>query len=586
MVGMGAVGAQRESPGRLAEAVTNRVAALIRAEAVRRLWARDPALWSADDAGRREISERLGWLDSPSWLEAHTSEIVEFSREVAEAGFADVVLLGMGGSSLAPEVLERVVGVRAGCPRFAVLDSTDPEAVARIEAAVDPRRTLFIVASKSGGTIETLSHYRFFRQRAAAARPADSGRSFVAITDPESPLDRLAGEQGFRRIFRNPSDIGGRYSALSYFGMVPAGLMGQDLHAYARSSADAADASRVEEADNSALRLGALIGAAALAGADKLTLLTSDRLRPLGYWIEQLVAESTGKEGRGIVPIEGEPLGRVSDYSDDRCFVVLRLAGDNNDQLEEVASSLEAANHPVATIELPQVSAIAGEFLRWEVAVALAGAVLGINPFDQPNVQESKDRTAAILKEVERTGALRRGTPRLRLEDEIELHAGDGIWLRLGRPDSVEAAIEAFLGLARPGEYMALLTYIARSKQQEAWVTDMRRMLRDATHLPVLQGYGPRYLHSIGQLYKGGPPAGLFIQVTHSPSPDLPIPQAAWSFGVLEAAQARGDFEALDARGKPALGFHLTGEVDAGLAALEEVLSRVVSSRAVRTASS
>lgn len=573
---MAAIGMQRESPGRLGKAVEDELARLGRAGAVQRLWARNPSLWPADEAARREIAERLGWLDSPGWLRARAPEIGEFARSVRAAGFADIVLLGMGGSSLAAEVLEHVAGVVPGHPRFAVLDSTDPEAVAQISETTDPRRTLFIVASKSGGTIETMSHYHYFRERVEAARPADAPQSFVAITDEGSPLDQLARSQALRRIFRNPADIGGRYSALSYFGMVPAALMGHDLGAYAAAAAAMAEVVRAGAAvANPALRLAALIGAAALAGADKLTLLTSGRLRPLGYWIEQLVAESTGKEGRGIVPVEGEPRGRISDYGPDRCFAVVRLAGENDPELDKLVAGLDKAGHPLVEITLSQVSALSGEFLRWEVAVALAGVVLGINPFDQPNVQESKDRTAAILKG---TGA---GPPseaaRFSIGAEVLVHAGEATWSRLGRPDSARAAIEAFLALARPGEYMALLTYVARTDKRGAWAAGVRRVLRSATHLPVLHGYGPRYLHSIGQLYKGGPPRGLFLQLTHEPAPDLPIPHSAWSFGQLAAAQAQGDLAALEARAKPALRFHLTGEVDSGLAQVAEVLAEASS---------
>ena len=586
------IATQSESPGRLEAAMAAQLEALGRAGAIRRLKARDPSLWPADAAGRREIAERLGWLDAPKWLKAHAAEIETFARAVRGDGFEHAVLLGMGGSSLAPEVLERVAGVAPGFLRLAVLDSTDPEAVARVDETIDYGSTLFLVASKSGGTIETLSHYRFFRARMDAMRPADAARCFVAITDAGSPLDRLASEQGFRHIFRNPADIGGRYSALSYFGMVPAGLMGQDLGAYGAAATAMAGAALAESgvvgesgvvaesaAVNPALRLAAFAAGAALAGADKLTLLTSSRLRPLGYWIEQLVAESTGKDGRGIVPVEGEPIGSLSDYGDDRCFVLLRLAGEHGTEHTELALALKSAGHPLVEIDIPDVSALAGEFLRWEVATAVAGHVLGLNPFDQPNVQESKDRTAAILKSADKTDrgrASERAAPLVRVGRGVEIYASEAMGSRLGRPKTPASALDVFLGLAVPGEYLALLTYIARTEERETWAARVRRALRDATRVPVLHGYGPRFLHSIGQLYKGGPPSGLFLQVTHEPTHDLPIPQAAWSFGTLEAAQARGDLEALDARGKPALRFHLTGDVDAGLAVMAEALTASV----------
>jgi glucose-6-phosphate isomerase len=575
MAGMGAVSVQRENPGRLAEAIAADLGGLGRSGAVGRLWSRDTHLWPADEAGRREIAIRLGWLDSPEWLTAQAPEIADFGREVGEAAFQDVVLLGMGGSSLAPEVLAQTVGRGAGAPRFAVLDSTDPEAVARIQESVDLARTLFIVASKSGGTIETISHYRYFRERVDSVRPADASLSFVAITDEGSPLDRLASEEGFRKIFRNPPDIGGRYSALSFFGMVPAAIMGQDIDAYARSAVELAALARQPGVENPALRLGAFIGGAARSGADKLTILSCERLRPLGAWIEQLVAESTGKDGRGIVPIDGEPPGRVSDYGDDRCFVMLRLLGEEDDpELFELTGGLERTGHPVVDIALPHRSALAGEFLRWEVAVSLAGVVLGIHPFDQPNVQEAKDRTGAILsrRAAGGAGAPEPSSPRFLLDDRVEIHAGEATWARLGHPATAEAAIARLLGFAVPGEYIALLATIARSETRDGWMARVRRAWRDATRVPVLMGYGPRYLHSIGQLYKGGPPRGIFLQITHGGGPDLNIPQSEWSFGVLAAAQAQGDLEALESRGKPVLRCHLVGDVDRGLDRLADVL--------------
>jgi glucose-6-phosphate isomerase len=562
------IATQSESPGRLAPAMASALQALNRAGAVRRLKERDPNLWPGDAAARREIAERLGWLEAPEWLNAHAAEIQAFVRRVRGDGLEQAILLGMGGSSLAPEVLERVAGVAPGFLELEALDSTDPEAVARVDEAIDYGHTLFIVASKSGGTIETLSHYRFFRARVDAAGPKEAGRCFVAITDAGSPLDQLAGQHGFRHVFRNPADIGGRYSALSYFGMVPAGLMGQDLDAYAAAAAAMARVAFAETEDsNPAARLGAFAAAGALAGADKLTLLTSPRLRPLGYWIEQLVAESTGKDGRGIVPVEGEPCGIASDYGDDRCFVLLRLAGEEGTEHTELASAAKSAGQPLVEIVIPDVFALAGEFLRWEVATAVAGHLLGVNPFDQPNVQESKDRTAAILKSghEEHGRAKERTSLPAGTQTTVGIHASESTWSRLGSPTTPDAALDAFLGLAVPGEYIALLTYIARSEERETWASRVRRALRDATRVPVLHGYGPRFLHSIGQLYKGGPASGLFIQVTHDPERDLPIPQAEWSFGKLEAAQARGDLEALDARGKPVLRFHVTGAVDAGL---------------------
>ena len=560
---------------------------LVRDEAVARLFRRDAGLWSADPGASRIILNRLGWLDAPAWGRARIAELRTFADLVRGRGVTRVLLLGMGGSSLAPEVFARVLGPAPGAPTLDVLDSTVPSAVRAAGAGARLDRTFFLVSSKSGRTIETLSQYRYFRARLEDAELPDPAGRFAVITDAGSDLDRLAGHEGLRHVFRNPADIGGRYSALSYFGLLPAALLGVRLEALLDRAerARAACASPAAEG-NDALRLGATLGAAARAGRNKLTLLTPPELRPLGAWIEQLVAESTGKSGTGIVPVEGEPPGSVASYGDDRLFVVIRSAGAASEHLASFAEELRHAGHPVLETALQDPDDLAAAFYVWEVAVALAGAVLGINPFDEPNVQESKDNTARLLAAFEKEGAFPADAPRAG-EEDVEIHAGGALWERLtaGMPShpSLEMLLGRFLALARPRDYLALLGYVDRTASTEASFARMRRHVRDALRIPVLQGYGPRYLHSIGQLYKGGPPEGLFLLVTRADGEPLPVPGAKYSFGDLCAAQALGDLASLESRGKPALRLHLAGDPDAGFATMARSLERALVALAAGT---
>ena len=569
-----------EFPGGLETAYRATLESLAREEAVARLLRRDASLWKQDPGHQKIILNRLGWLSSPRWLESKIGELTAFASEIRSEGFTRVLLLGMGGSSLAADVLAEVMAPSPGAPTLEVLDSTDPAAIRASEASHRLDRTFFLVSSKSGRTIETLSHYRYFRARLEETGVADPARRFAAITDPGSALDRLASEEGMRRVFLNPADIGGRYSALSYFGMVPAALLGLNLKAFAESAARAAEAcGDPDPARNDALRLGALLGAAARAGRDKLTLLTVPSLRPLGYWIEQLVAESTGKEGLGIVPVEGEPPGFARYYSEDRCFACLTLASEPAAELVQLGVELRQTGAPWIEIGLSRRAELAGEFYRWEVATAIAGAVLGIDPFDEPNVQESKDNTATILAQIEKTGAAPEGESRAR-EEDILVYASDKLWDRLtsrtpGHP-SLEMLIGRLLALKRSGDYLAILAYVERTAGTESAFAQLRREIRDAIRIPVLQGYGPRFLHSIGQLYKGGPKTGIFLQITSSAPEDLPIPGSRITFGKLKLAQALGDLQALDARGKPALRLHIAGSVARGLATIAQAVERAL----------
>jgi len=571
---------QTEHRGTLESATRDAIKHLVDEDVIARIAARGANLWKDDPAHAAIIRNRLGWLDSPAWLRSHIDELRQFSSEVRAEGFTHVLLLGMGGSSLAPEVLQRCLKAGPGAPTLDVLDATDPAAVRSAEAAAKLERTFFLVASKSGSTLETRSQYSYFRALVERAGLPAPGARFAAITDAGSALERLAREDGFRRVFLNPSDIGGRYSALSYFGMVPAALLELDLDALAtRAERARQEAHSPVPEQNGALRLGALLGTAARGGRDKLTILTTPDLRPLGYWIEQLVAESTGKEGTGIVPVEGEPLGPPHHYGADRVFVSIRLEGQPDPDLERLESEITRAGMSWASIVLADRDQIAGEFYRWEMATAIAGHVLGVNPFDEPNVQESKDNTQAILAEFDKTGAMPEGTARTR-EEGIELYADDGLWPRLttglpGHP-GLEAVLQRFVALRRPGDYLAILAYLERTAGTEAAFALMRRAVRNGLRIPVLQGYGPRYLHSIGQLHKGGPRTGMFLILTAAAEEELPVPGSTLTFGRIEAAQALGDLASLASRGKPALRLHLTAGVEPGLQAIGAALERAL----------
>jgi glucose-6-phosphate isomerase len=552
MLAGGDVGAAVEA--RLARFAGERFAA--------RLWEADATLWKPGEAHHQDlIAGALGWLTVFDDVRDQIDGLCEFLGELRADGYRHAVLLGMGGSSLAPEVLTRVLDGEPDCLELTVLDSTDPAAVAAVEASVDLESTLFIVASKSGGTTETASFHAHFYDRLRELEGEHAGHHFVAITDEDTSLQRQALEQDFRAVFVNPSDIGGRYSALSFFGLAPALFAGLDIEKVldgARRMA-AGCAADVPPGENPALVLGAQLGELALAGRDKLTLVTPSRLAPLGAWVEQLVAESTGKEGAGILPVDLEPLGSPEAYGDDRVFVVVGLAGEAVD--DERLAALEAAGHPVLRHELAEPHDIGGEFLRWELATAAAGAVLAIDPFDQPNVQESKDNTKALLKAYAEDG-------------ELPQEATDGERFAYPVHDAgLGDGLAALLDRAGPGEYLAIQAFIR--PDPVAWETlqRLRLALRDRLRIATTLGYGPRYLHSTGQFHKGGPARGLFLQVIGHDPDDVTVPGQPYSFGVLKRAQARGDLAALRARGKPVLRVCLGDDVRAGLERLAALVA-------------
>jgi len=520
------------------------------------LWRREPLVWSADPAVQRTIANRLGWLSSPALMAEAIPRLETFASSIRRDGFADIVLLGMGGSSLAPEVLRGVLGIAPGWPRFHVLDSTDPAAIRAV--ATTPARTLYILASKSGTTIEPNSLAAHFRHE-LEANVAHWNDHFVAITDEGTELARRARSERFRDVFINPSDIGGRYSAMSFFGLVPAALMGQDLAAivgWALAMLSACEPGFGNVTANPAAALGLAIGGAALAGHDKLTLLLPKALEPFGLWVEQLVAESTGKQGKGVVPISGEPLGQPADYGSDRFFVRLRLHGSYAEEMRDTdIRDLKAAGAPLGEIDLAEPSALGAEFVRWEVATAIAGSLIGINPFDEPNVQQAKDATGILLDGYLSTGHLSAPGPDRIAGDDVDRFtltlSSAARTLLDGRPP------EAFLTLLHEGDYFGLLAYLGPDPELAAQLHALRVAVRDRTRAATMFGYGPRYLHSTGQLHKGGPNTGVFLLITATPREDLPIPGRAFSFGTLELAQAVGDLASLETTGRRALHVHL-----------------------------
>ncbi len=564
-----AAGRQRDVlPAPLAAAVDAEVLRLAATEAPRRLWQGDATLFSADPTYETSIKSRLGWLRVPALMQTKLAELAAFVAEVKEAGFTDAVLLGMGGSSLAPEVLALTFADQAGLTdktglRLHVLDNTDPAAVARVDEAVEGtgKKALYIVASKSGGTIEIKAFERFFWQKVLSQNEGDvagAGACFVAITDPATRLGQLAVEKKYRRVFTNPADIGGRYSALSYFGLVPGALLGADVAGLVGTGAEmaAACAAVVPGVDIAALRLGVILGVAAKTGRDKLTLVTSPEIASFGSWIEQLVAASTGKEGKGIVPIDLEPVGATSEYDDDRLFVYVRLGAGDAAQSRAVGE-LEKAGHPVVYLQLEDRAALGREFFRWEVATAIAGAVLGVNPFDEPNVTEAKLATSALLAAA---------------QTQTEGDAG-----KLTLPEDVVGPrdgerILAHLASAISGDYVALCAYFPRTEAREALLTRLRVAVRGRARHATTIGYGPRFLHSTGQLHKGGANNGVFLQLTAEAPVDLAIPGEAYSFATLRNAQALGDLQVLRRRGRRALRVALGADVDAGLQALVEAV--------------
>ena len=528
--------------------VEDALAHLQKREIVDRIWRRDHKVWKPDPT---EIDNRLGWLTVTDTMREQVSELEEFAQEARDAGYKHVVLLGMGGGSLGPEVLRQTFGSSPGYPQLIVLDSTVPSSVQAVHEAIDPACTLFLVSSKSGSTTEPNVFYAYFRQLVEKSVGEDrAGQNFVAITDPGTSLAKLAQGNGFWRIFLNPPDIGGRYSVLSYFGLVPAALIGVDVN----NLLDRADRMRESSAscvpvnENPSAWLGTVMGVLAKRGRDKLTVITSPAIVSFGLWAEQLIAESTGKEGNGLVPIAGEPLADPQEYGDDRLFVYLRLDRDANTTIDAAIKSIEDSGHPVVRLGLSDKYDLGGEFFRWELATAIAGEALEINPFDQPNVQAAKDMTESVLTQFESTGNLPK------MEDQ-------------GSP-------ERLLAESRQGDYLAIMVYLRQTPDLDRAMDLLRRNVTKRHGIATTMGYGPRFLHSTGQLHKGGPDSGLFLQLTADHIRDLSIPGERFSFGVLADAQAVADLRALRNSNRRVARVHLGSDA----AAVVEQMARELAS--------
>ena len=511
-----------------------------------RIWRRDASLWSENHAVQRAIANRLGWLDVADWAHERLDELNDFAASV---GANRVGLLGMGGSSLAPEVLAKVFGAP-----LAVLDSTDPTEVLGVERSLPLDETRFVVASKSGETIETRSHAAYFLERIGAPE------RFAAITDPGSALETLAHEKGFAHLFLNPPDVGGRYSALSYFGLVPSSAIGIAASALLDTARETMERCRSD--GNPGIELGVGLAELARGGRDKVTFVSSPGLEAFGAWAEQLLAESTGKDGVGLVPVDGELLGEPDVYGDDRVFVHLRLAG--SEALTAELDVLRNAGHPVLELAVPSAAALGAQFFLWEFATAVAGWSLAINPFDEPNVSESKQNTARLIEAYAHDGALSGPDP---VAEEEGILVYDPV-----ESESATAALDALFGHLHRDRYVAIQAFLPRLPAIERALRDIRKEIRDARRFATTLGFGPRYLHSTGQLHKGGPDTGLYLQITAEHPNDAPVPGQPFTFGVLQAAQAAGDFEALAGRGRKIVRLHLTEGAEAGLPVLARMI--------------
>jgi len=491
-----------------------------------RLFAKDPTLWVEGERERHEVVERLGWLDLPLAMLGHVAEVERFAADVRAAGFRRVLLLGMGGSSLGPDVFARLLGGEGGAPTLAVLDTTDPEAVLAAEGAGDPASTFFLVSSKSGSTVESSALAAYFLDRTGG-----NGAQFAAITDPGSSLAQLGASHGFRRVFLNPPDVGGRFSVLSLFGLVPAALLGVDVRQVLASAQRSREECRTPDgpAGQRAARLGALLASAVGQGRDKLTLLMPQACEPFGAWVEQLVAESTGKGGTGLLPVVGEAVREPEAYGADRLFVALCAPGDDAGPEQRTLTAVAKAGHPAIALPFDPRSGLGAAFFEWEVATALCGAWLRLNPFDQPNVAESKTNTDAVL------ARFRRG--------DLPAPVPSGV------PGDLAGRFASWLSAVRPGDYGAILAYLAPTPSHDALLGRLRAAVGLATGAAVTVGYGPRFLHSTGQFHKGGPPRGAFLQIEAEAERDADVPGAGYTLGRLELAQALGDIEALERRG-------------------------------------
>ena len=533
---------------------------------VNRLWSKDTSLWKKNADHQKQIAGALGWMGVLDWIEPRITEMLDFSEEIKKAGFKDVVLLGMGGSSLASEVFRLSLPSKKGYPKLHVLDSTDPHWVFSIEKAVEKiSKTLFLVSSKSGTTTEPLAFYHYFFDKTK-----QNGSQFVAITDPGSYLESVAKEKKFRKIFLNPSDIGGRFSALSYFGLVPAALSGKDVQGLFHSARKMMQACKNSSvADNPGVQLGVILGELSKIGRNKMTLIFPKAVESLGLWIEQLVAESSGKEGKGIIPIAGEPGSSLTRYGNDRVFITLHVGKKKDAKIQKLFSSLKKKQHPVIELQMNKPEDLGAELFRWEIATAAACSVLNINAFDQPDVQAAKDLTKVILKKLESTGSL----------PQLETHLQEKqfqITLSQATHSHPQSTLRDFFNHMKPGDYFGILAFLPFDSKVDQELNQLRVLLRDLTGSATLFGYGPRYLHSTGQLHKGGDNNGVFIVLSAATQKDMPIPNQPFSFAQLESAQALGDFQALDRQGRRAIFVKLKLPLTSSLKSLAQLIKKSI----------
>ena len=519
-----------------------------------RFWKQDPTLWPAAPAS--DVASRMGWLHLPELMQEDVPRLEAFAQEVRSAGFRHVVVLGMGGSSLAPDVLGKVFGTRAGSPELLVLDTTHPDAIAELRSRIDPAHSLFVVSSKSGTTTEPLSFHRYFAAEVRASG-GDAARSFVAVTDPGTPLEKLARDEGFRDVFLALPTVGGRYSALTYFGLVPAAAAGIDVGALLGRAWTMAEACAptVPVAENPGLSLGAALGLLATHGKDKLTFYGGGALAPFPVWLEQLVAESTGKIGKGIVPIVDEPRVSVEHYAGDRLFVEIQESENLDGPLATHLAHLQSAGFPVVRVRVPDGLGLGEEFLRWEVAIAIAGSVVGIDPYDQPDVELAKELARQAMARPAGSSADTAVTT-----------------VAVARGAALSGAVRDWVGSVRPGDYVGIQAYLAPTPSTSAALDALRRRILERLNVATTFGYGPRFLHSTGQLHKGGPNTGLFLQLVDTPKHDLPVPGAGFTFGELIRAQALGDYQALQQKHRRVLRLDLGSDVAGSLAVLSEAL--------------
>ena len=540
---------------------------LLKDRIVSRIWARDISVWGAapGTAEARSITTRLGWLDVARTMAGEVERVARLAHAARQERIQTVYLLGMGGSSLCAEVVRSVYGVREGYPELFVLDTTDEQTITEAAARMDPARTLFIVASKSGGTVEVVSLERYFRERVASVLGKHAGRQFVAITDPGTELQQHGTTTGYREVFLNPADIGGRFSALSLFGLVPTALIGSSPEDLLAAGSAMAEGCKQENHANAGLQLGAFIGGAARAGRDKLTLALPSSIASLGLWIEQLIAESTGKHGKGALPVVDEPLGRPDEYGQDRAFVAISTERDEPDM--EKLDALEGAGYPVLRLST-RVDGLGSEFFQWEFATAVAGAVLGINPFDEPNVAEAKEKTRALLASFAREGTL----PAPPSAGASGIAVASPAFSRSSAAETVANA----LGSLQPGDYIAFLSYLPATAEFESAGATVRQNLRAKFKTASTFGVGPRYLHSTGQYHKGGPNTALAFVLTSDDRTQTGIPGAGYSFSALKRAQALGDADALAAHGRRVVHIHFGGDAARAAHALEHLFAEAL----------